>query len=1182
MSNPCLTDKGCFPTLEQEQVRLLLWELIISQYSYMAKIYNPKSKPVYHIVQQFLNARFDKKECSRVAANLKYDVTGSVIGQALNDLFRVSPHYKELLWGNQFPRSINDLGEGNSYFFKSNSIFADIDWLYVQISKYHAEISKFVTIRDKVEQSILLGHYDAAHALLKDIHNEFGESIWYYEMKMLVYSYSGNEKLAFEMLSEVNRHKENSKHGFVPFLLSYLFKRCSKSYSAYAYDSELEDRFKLNRTDFQKDRYVYYLFRLNLYKSNVVDDLSPVLIMEATNSLIDRYQSVINILRLSFAYSDNNAIKTLYALYASKFYRKTNDRLLTPMVAYRNMNNLQPDYYNLRLINLLDDYYRGDYTSCIDKCKSYVVDDVPNFDIIKVYCRSLIALNKNYSQICTNAESILNQIAYYSFKIMTETEYEDNIRHLYQLNKNIYGLSFASGLSCFIESESNHKSNSIHSAVSLCNYDPLFCNYLEEDEAKYRYVQLGKEQFGSIGILDYVNDRINKTVSTNTYVNKYIRDIDAAVNSFNEGLYGDALDKWKDILADNRETLPIVQSAIEYIYRCYEELDKKQDAISLYVEHYLKGKAFVSHIDTKSLTTQLYKDKYKKGVKNGLDLQLFVFINENEEERKSAVLERFCLYHDVNQVSDLIPEIESTEKRDKLELYLYLLASDDILRHMPYVTSTKKMLDEQQIIAQYLSSLSDSKHLKQYVELQQEIIETMIVYQNVRKIDESKIFVNQGALFKYEYKEYESLYQQFKNQLALSGETNQYYIVNTLSSSEFKTEDPTLIHAPVRFTSKSFIDSACQVFSVLREKFLFSKFGLKTYLSTRIRHGVFEGVLRSGFDSLHLLLLTENNRYVPISYWGDKYGLLSSEQSELMRILGKFSSGVNYTIDQFKEDILQVKVSDNEPGLFDFRLSPDDMCYATVSAETRSNNFEEFCLLIMEYLLNMTNKNLVNVRHKLEEDLKNSFMRLVDTLEQDIQQFSKLHFYSDLKLAVMSARSEVNQKIAQVEKWFYLQDAKFDDFSLLRQMKVVWKVTSKMYPNNCPSIRIEGEEFDVKIKAAYIIHISDILTIFYNNMLSYSKSTDMNSFFVSLSQEDDIINLHFENDIKEDGDQLNAKFEDMLKSDSRLQVEGRSGLVKVRKIIKYDLGCEQNELSIKALDGKCIADVFVNKKEICV
>lgn len=101
-------------------------------------------------------------------------------------------------------------------------------------------------------------------------------------------------------------------------------------------------------------------------------------------------------------------------------------------------------------------------------------------------------------------------------------------------------------------------------------------------------------------------------------------------------------------------------------------------------------------------------------------------------------------------------------------------------------------------------------------------------------------------------------------------------------------------------------------------------------------------------------------------------------------------------------------------------------------------------------------------------------------------------------------------------------------------------------------------------------------------MLSYSKSTDMNSFFVSLSQEDDIINLHFENDIKEDGDQLNAKFEDMLKSDSRLQVEGRSGLVKVRKIIKYDLGCEQNELSIKALDGKCIADVFVNKKEICV
>ena len=51
------------------------------------KIVKQKDVPVYHVVQQFLNARQDKKECARTAALMKYKVTGPILSQSLESLF---------------------------------------------------------------------------------------------------------------------------------------------------------------------------------------------------------------------------------------------------------------------------------------------------------------------------------------------------------------------------------------------------------------------------------------------------------------------------------------------------------------------------------------------------------------------------------------------------------------------------------------------------------------------------------------------------------------------------------------------------------------------------------------------------------------------------------------------------------------------------------------------------------------------------------------------------------------------------------------------------------------------------------------------------------------------------------------------------------------------------------------
>lgn len=1147
------------------------------------RIEKTKKVPTYHVIQEILNARYDKKECARKAALLKYSVASEVISQSLGTLFKITPHYKELLWGNLFPMSINDLGEGNYFFFKSESIIGDFNWLYIQISKYSKEIADYVEYRDNIEKSILIGYYDDAIQMLDEVRKKYGVSIWYYETKLLIYSYSNKEEKSLELLTEINKAKKETKHGFVTFLLSYLYKRSAKTYSAFAYDAELEKKFRVNRTRFQQYRYSYYLLRLNYYRTYQTQDLSPALIMEATNSLIDRYNMFLYVLKAKFANEKDYRNRNTLSSIAYKFYKKTADKQLSPLVAYENISKVNISYYNKEYIDVLEDYYMGEYTDCCEKCKRYIVSHSPSFDILKIYCRSIIALNRRYISPCTINDCITNQITRWLYDAMTKSDNENALNSLYQINKNLYGLSIANGLNYYLTDKINQSSETLK-YLSLDCFDPLFCAIYNGDEDKSKYLDLGFKQLGKYHVMDYQYMRNEEKVTNVSGIVKYIIDIDAAKIAFKQQDNEKALLLWQTVLQENSTILPIVQCAIDYIFKCYVNLDRKQEAITFFVDNYLKGKSLVNQISTEELIDTLYREKYRKGVKNGLDLQLFVFLNASEDEKKSALLERYCNYKDVERVSELINELEQElqKNQDKVELYLYILASEDILRHMLYITSTKYMLEEQQKIAQYLTTFKNSPRIQEYINLNQEILDCMIVYQNIRKIDESKIYVNQPALLKYEFAEYEGLYNQFTLQLKNSGSTNSYVIVNTNYDTKERNTDGSIIHAEVKFTNKAFIDSACQMFTVIRDKFLFSKFGLKTYLSTRIRHGVFEGVLRSGYDELHLLLTTVNNRYRPISYWQNKYGLKDIEQSGLMKILEKFSRGVNIAIDSFKEEALQIKTNDEEKGMFDFRLSPDDMCYATVLAKTKAEDYNQFCYILMDYMLQMANRSLVNIRKEIDGKLKSVFTALVDNLSQDIMTFSERHFFKDLNNAVNSARTDAVKKMAHVEKWFYLQNAKFEDFSLIKQMEAVWQITSKMFPNINVDLKVTAPENEITIKSEYVIHISDMLTIFYNNMFCYSKVESHRQFETILERTGDDVRITFVNDINENEDSLNIKFQEMLKMDSRLQMEGKSGLVKVKKIIKAELGCEENMLEIRAEKGKCIANVTINIKDICV
>ena len=308
---------------------------------------------------------------------------------------------------------------------------------------------------------------------------------------------------------------------------------------------------------------------------------------------------------------------------------------------------------------------------------------------------------------------------------------------------------------------------------------------------------------------------------------------------------------------------------------------------------------------------------------------------------------------------------------------------------------------------------------------------------------------------------------------------------------------------------------------------------------------------------------------------------MSHNQQKIIPIteIQLISQKVDTCISSFKSDVLQIRIDEKDKGAFDYILSDDKICMDVLHSYLSSDSFETFCDMLMYTMWEVTAVNLTKIRAILQGEFITHLRTALDDLSPICDKISNTRFKTAFRYALNDCRSRLERRIGAVTEWFHIQDAKFDDFNLANQLNIVWSITCKMHPSiNC-TMHCNCVE-DLKIKGEYCIHISDLLRIFITNMMLHSKDEYKKEFNVNATVEDGVLTIIFENNCSGDAELLNEKFTQLLSSEDRLQKEGGSGLVKARKIVRYDLGCTDNEVSIKVNDGKCRSVITINLSNI--
>lgn len=1128
---------------------------------------------IFQLKQDLLSSLRDRSLFAKKINGIKNSPNYSAITVVSRDLSRISPTFEQLIYGNMFPKSYSNLGVCNPYFIKPESIDNEIRWAIHQIQKHEKAISRFSITRRNVEDKILLGYYDEALVELQYFQQEFGMSIWGIEMKFVIFYLQDETKKVLEFITDINNEQKSNKTGFVPYLSYMLYKRSNPKLSAYDFDAELTSFSKRNRGAFLTDRYNFFEFKLNFYNSIENENLSSVLLMDSTNALIDRYDSLVKIIIALFVSGKSNRI-TLSSV-AQKIYNISCDNRLLPIVSFAN--DVPVDFYDSDFINILDLYYSGNYERCIIESQLYMQRKPSNIDVLKIFCRSLLFLEKDYVNIIQNTDSIINKIGKQIYNLMKGGDMEKNIYPLYQIFKNLNGFSISSGLYCFINEERNKYYNRLMNLFTSCCFDPYGVYMFESQEDKILYIDKAIAYMPQSKSLFYQRNRYNNVISEDEAIVAYIRKVDNARILFNKQQYDDCIELLIQVENDYSKHIPVVQASVRYIFDSYVKKEDYSSAIAYYVNEYIKDESLVAKVDTSLLSKTLHRKKYK-GVRYNLDLLIFMFVSQQTDTARSAVLERYCGYKEVDNLIDLLPSF-SGERKEKVEALIFSIVTGDVLRHTKLVSSTKQIMEVDNALLQFV--LQNNPLRKEVFEqLNEELAAEMIVYSGMRKVDDSLIFANVPAILKYELNDVEPLYEQFKAHLELSKGTTCYVIFS--KADDEKDGNKNLLAQTVHYTDSSLYDTSSQLFKSIIYPFLKSKFGIGTYLSTRIRHGVFETNLQSVFTGQDLMLQMENDKYIPDTHWFTSYSLSSNEKTKLFETLSKLSMEINTIIQNFKSDVLQIRMTEEEKGCFDYRLTDEEICMAVIRACKNTDDFESFCYAIIKYLWEVTNKSLKNIRNLVSLDLKKKFNTILDNLSSDTAGLGNEVMQNDFSTAISNARTDVNLHLNKIERWFYLQDCKFEDFSFETHLRIVWNLICDTHPSiNC-KLRCNKDLPTTLISGEYGIHLSDLLHIFFANMITHSKKEKTRQLVLDAKQIDNLLQLHFENNFEGDEEYTNKKICQLLNSYDRLQKEGGSGLVKARKIVKYDLGDLNNEVVMVIENGICKADITINMDKLCV
>lgn len=983
-----------------------------------------------------------------------------------------------------FPKTIYDMC--NNKIVINTEL--EIDYLrsyYIRVfNEYREKIESYVDKKNQYEKFLFSEQYEEALRVINSIENELGLSVWCISKKMYLYDKIYGLERHKRYLSELQNNANNNVLLSTLFELESYFAESNTSYSAY------KKRFESYNEMLQENDVIigkYLDFKFNVEREFEIEKIQIAFMFDSQLSIIDMYETFVLAEQFLFA----EGIRKVEDFEINDF-RLYNLKLIEEP---EKINDYNEEYYKL-----LELYTCGKYHEYIKLCKQYLLKEPQDFQCIILLAKSYIFLEQGLE-----SENKLFEWIYDVYSLNGKEA--EAIQELFSYLKVVRFTSWEYKIMGFIARKTTMSQRKKMSFLSVINDVCISPNIVNNQYFKGNTIEF-LEYFANIcpitqklylyklGVEEFPTEILDKNRKLFFEADKLIE-----ANRNDEAL--EVLGHIKEI--DNYFLERILRRKIK-IYEQKEDYLLEMECVTKSI---LQNNNLQKRIDLQDVL-KIVNNHLSKEIKRDIYYVVFIYLCMPGDYNKQRIA--YANYMDYNQYRSINDIVSGERKSKALVVFLSKVCIQHILKRDIILNPDGNKADELRVeILKVLISIDERNKKKYYAEITA-ITKQKSIKDRIKQINQSRIFVDTDNI----KKENESTLREDFNRYLAMKDLDEGLISYDIYSEDYISDLKKIvdeinekIKTNAVYSQKMIILKG--IITTITEEFLFNeKYGLNTFLSSRIRHGYCKKQLTTVFQEYNLLSKKKKNNseeYLFNEYWDVILPENANGSVEIKKYLSEFTLNIEKKVEDIKKNWLSIKYREENESILDYTLCVNKCLLIDMDNIIDFNTFyDEIINLLWNYTLN----HFAALREKIQDELLSFFQKELTFLSEKIGKISDINVKNEVKAIcnnINLCKSKIGGTTKEFANVFEKRDVSYLDFAMTDLVDTCIEIVTKLN-NGMSLVKLIRKIDDVALyKGENFPYFVDAVNILINNALEHSGMVD-------LSELELVINIEKEQDVE--------------------------------------------------------------------
>lgn len=1076
-------------------------------------------------------------------------------------------------------RMIGGLVQGVAPLEPTN-LTREIIWVVTVLLDSSEVLGTFANKRDNFFIHLLAGEYASAASELDEIESMFGMSLWLVENRILLLSLQGGFEAQKAYVGKITKEY---KRTFLSFFAANIGERNEARVTIKGYDSRVRERAKTWKIEPTRKSYIFYKLLSETELSP--QETSDILAFESASSLIDLYETLVTLLcSASIANSISDAaIQALHQLVAIDDHRIPK---LLALVDPNFWGQMQLQSEAIYVVSTyMEPFLCGKYQDAAAALAIWLMrnpDDVCGL----VIAGQVIALGFDIELVAGSPVRLLakHYADYFEGGARSELAAEE----LEKLALNLKSSSIGSSLVLPIRS----RTASGCTSIALLTAESAIKTPIYTAQVIHQIGPKFADLYGAVNpqIVDdftwqYQASKKPASEKLSIEANSYLN-LSANLASHRFDL---ALEDLRPLSASEFEFFK--SDASIYKTLILFRMGDIPGALKSSVDLVIKTPAYARAVPLAEIVRPRgYKNLKELQGDLALPLAFFLYQEIYATRQKDISLKvawrQLLAFHNVTKPSELADIAERFPKH-LLIFFLEVVCTQEVMELGRSFKSPGDLDKERIQICKFLSSFNPDR-AKEYGSEIVELTRRVSIEEGVKVLENSRIYVDPIGLDRWANDKLSELFLRYQDYSSAG---------LSMSVDELKKTLTDLLKNKNIAEFKNYLESYDVSAESLLEDMLglmgaafmsLPRYGLDSFLSSRVRHGSLVINLRGCFERRNLItkINSQTNTYEANTYWLDQIaGINAHQKSNLQQLLTNFSRDIDEILDTALKKIIHVRSESKPEGLLTlYKLGENGQSVTkgwVIAAKVSLPELQNLPSLL-NYAINTffwpgVTASLELAQSYIKNDLARKLVHSLHHLKSQAISAIGAESASWLVSNIDTAEEELIQAAERVSKWFNPPQKSELEYNYTVQMGIEIGLRSFQYLDSTFKPLIQwsvDSEADVRLMPAGFGLVNDLYFLIFGNIWKHAgfgaepgREPTQSTVHVTVQKRGaNSIEITVVNSLSPtcDRDEINKNVEDARKEiaerrfDAVVDKTNKSGLVRLAATLDYESFDEKN------------------------